>query len=507
MSSRSVSRPPASAYIGVDVGSSGCKAVLVEGRRVTAEAWAGYPTNRDRHGAVTQDARHWLRALETTVRRCASQAARGSLQGIGVTAPAHNAVLVERDGTPRCPVVLWSDPRPANTAAELRKHLGSAYVAKTNVRRLDATWTLPQLVWMRRERPASLRRLEHILVGKDYLRFCLTGVALTDPTDAAGTAMYDPFRRAWLDDLPELDGIVELLPPVADATARAGTLTAAAARRLGLPRGTPLVVGATDTAAELVSVGAIDHGATLIKVATTGTVVVVTREPPQSDFLMSYPHPLGELWYQVAATSSAAAAYSWLARIVSGDLDVRRMDTLARRVGPGADGVLFLPFLDGERTPYWDNSLRAAFLGLSAAHDRQHLCRAVLEGVALSLRSCWETQLEAGTAPAPPALTGGGLASKLWREIVVAAIGTEAHRIEPQGPALGAALLAARGLSGAEPAIARRRRDLVPDPHLVSAYAALYQVYADAAASLAEASHRLVDLSGNVRNDWKAGAR
>ena len=501
------SRSSGTAYIGVDVGSSGCKAVLVDGSRVTAEAWAGYPTHRGHDGAVTQDARDWLRALETTVRRCASKATRGSVQGLAITAPAHNAVLVERDGTPRRPVVLWSDPRPSRTAAELRKDLGVAYTRKTNVHRLDATWTFPQLVWMRREQPAALRRLGHVLVGKDYLRFCLTGVALTDPTDAAGTAMYDPFQQSWLDDLPGLDGIAELLPPVAQATAPAGTLTAAAARRVGLPRGTPLVVGATDTAAELVSVGAVDEGASLLKVATTGTVVVVTRQPPRGNLLLGYPHPLGEFWYQVGATSSAAAAYSWLARALSNDVDVRQMDRLARRVSPGSDGVLFVPFLDGERTPYWDSNLRAAFFGLSAAHSRGHLCRAVLEGVALSLRGCWNAQLEAGATPAAPALTGGGLASKLWREIVVAAIGIEAHRIEPQGPALGAALLAARGLSGAEPAMRRRRLEVAPDPEWVSAYTSLYEVYADVAASLARASHRLVDLSGNARNNWKAGIR
>lgn len=495
MSSGSTSR--VDRYIGVDVGSSGCKSVLVEGSRVATEAWAGYATQRGGDGAVTQDARDWLRALETTVRQCA-RFAQGPVQGLCVTAPAHNAVLVERDGTPRCPVVLWSDRRPARTAAELRESLGSAYASKTNVRRLDATWTLPQLVWMRREQPAVLRRLKHVLIGKDYLRFCLTGIALTDPTDAAGTGMYDPFRRAWLDDLPELDGVAQLLPPVADATSSAGALTAEAARRLGLPSGTPLVVGATDTAAELVSVGADNHGASLLKVATTGTVVVVTREAPRGDLLLGYPHPLGELWYQVGATSSAAAAYSWLARIIGRDLDVRRMDALARRVPPGANGALFVPFLDGERTPYWDSSLRAAFVGLSAAHDRAHLCRAVLEGVALSLRGCWDAQLESGAAPLIPALTGGGLASKLWREIVVAAIGTDACRIEPQGPALGAALLAARGLSGAEPAVTRRRLDLTPNPDWASAYAARYQVYADVAARLAEASHRLVDLSGDA---------
>lgn len=500
-----MSSPSSPAYIGVDVGSSGCKAVLIEGRRVTAEAWASYPTVRSADGAATQDARAWLRALETTVRRCA--AAHGTIEGLCITAPAHNAVLVEPDGSPRYPVVLWSDSRPAPVARELRASLGAAYTARTNVR-LDGTWTLPQLVWLRRRQPAALRGLAHILVGKDYLRFCLTGIAATDPTDAAGTAMYDPFAETWLDDLPELGRIADLLPPVAAATAHGGSLAAGAARRLGLRRGTPLVVGATDTACELISVGAVENGASLVKIATTGTVVVVTRTPPRSELLLTYPHPLGDMWYSVAATSSAAAAYTWLAHSLDGNRsNLKRMDAIARRVPAGADGVLFLPFLEGERTPYWDRDLRAAFLGLSAAHDRRHLYRAVLEGVALSLRSCWQTQLAAGARPTAPALTGGGLASKLWREIVVSAIGVPGRRTEPQGPALGAALLAARGLSGVEPRVTQRSVEHVPDPDWAATYAALHEVYADAAASVRAASHRLVHLSRTAPNDRTAGTR
>lgn len=486
-----MSSPRSPAYIGADVGSSGCKAVLIQGGRVVAEAWAGYPTRRTLDGSAEQDARAWLRALETTVRKCARSLRRGTIEGIGLTAPAHNAVLVEADGSPRRAVVLWCDARPSAVGDELRRTLGKDFAERTGVR-LDGSWTVAQLVWMRRQQPTLYRGLSRILVGKDYLRFCLTGVSLTDPTDAAGTGMYDPVASTWLDAPSELGEIARLLPPIASATASGGTICRAASRRLGLAAGTPVVVGATDTAAELVSIGAVAVGGALVKVATTGTVVIVSGEPMRDPMLLSYPHPLSGLWYSVAATSSAAAAYAWLARMFGNrETELHRADAAARRVAPGAGGVLFLPFLEGERTPYWDRDLRAAFLGLSAAHARAHLYRAVLEGVAFSLRTCWETHLRAGSTPLMPTLSGGGLASKLWREIVVAALGVPAQRVEPHGPALGAALLAAQGITETAPTIARRRVVHQPDQHWAAVYSDLYRVYIDAVVGVTDLSHRL----------------
>lgn len=480
------------AYIGVDAGSSGCKAVLLERGRVAASAFAAYPTSRTSAGAATQDAEAWLRAVATTVRRCA-RSARGPVLGLGLTAPAHNAVLVEADGRPRAPVILWCDARPTETASELRAAYGEAFVRRTHVR-LDATWTLPQLVWLRRQEPGLFEGVENILVGKDYLRYRLTGIAATDPSDAQGTGVYDPGRGAWLTDVAEEHGLLDLLPPILPATAPGGKLVRSAARSLGLRPGTPVVVGATDTAAELVSVDAVHAGDALVKVATTGTVVAVSDRPSGADHLLTYPHPLAG-WYAVAATSSAASAYQWLRAATGNRVSEARMDRLAAAVPPGAEGLMFLPYLEGERTPHWDRDLRGAFLGLAALHGQGHLCRAVLEGVAFSLRSCLEAQLDAGAALDEIRLTGGGLASPLWRSIVVAALGREAARWAPQGPALGSAVLAALGLEGRLPPLTRRRQRVSPEPGWVERYEALYRTYVDAAATLAPVSHQLARSS------------
>ena len=478
------------AYVGVDAGSSGCKAVLIEGKELRAEAWAAYPTKRGPDGSVTQDARDWLHALKSTVRDCVA-AARGRVEGLAVTGPAHNAVLVQKDGLPRGPVILWSDARPSLVAAKLRRTYGPEFVERTNVR-LDATWTLPQLAWLRSENARAFEGLAHVLVGKDYLRYRLTGVAATDPTDAAGTALYDPRAEAWIGPLVDEHGLADLLPPVRRPVESGGSLTRSAARALGLRAGTPVVVGATDTAAELFSVNAVAPGDAIVKVATTGTVVSVMDQPPDSDLLLTYPHVIDGRWYSVAATSSAAAAYAWLSRLLpSNDGGFTALDKLARRAPAGAGGLLFLPYLDGERTPHWDRDLRAAFLGLSSVHAAPHLCRAVLEGVALSLRSCWDAQIGAGARLNDVRLTGGGLASALWRSILVSALGFPATRVEPQGPALGSALLAAEGLTGRIPALVRRRLRSTPRPADRLLYERLYGVYTRAGDNLREVSHDL----------------
>jgi xylulokinase len=349
-------------------------------------------------------------------------------------------------------------------------------------------------------------RLRRVLVGKDYVRFKLTGEGATDPSDAAGTALYDQGRAVWSAELCAEAGIeTAILPPIKPATAIGGRLTGTWARLLGLPAGTPVAVGATDTAAELVSVGAVEAGDAIVKIASTGTVVGVTGHLQPHPALLAYPHAVPERWYTVAATSTAATAFMWLRELLfAGDHPsfadaYHRMDEMAGRVPPGSDGLLYLPFLEGERSPYWDEDRRAAFLGLSSSHTRDHLCRAVLEGVALSLRACREVMTHAGIAVEHPVYAGGGMASTVWRTILASVLGLEGTLAEPQGPAVGAAYLAAASI-GVPPAIngrieARPRLSpLKPVTAWMPVYDELFTAYSEAVLATADVSHRLAAL-------------
>lgn len=493
--------------IGVDVGTSGCKAVVVDGDgRVVAGASATYPTRRGIDGEVSQDANDWLMAVRSTVRDCLSKLDGPRVAAMSVTAPAHYAVLCDDEGEPLHRVLLSSDGRPGPVAEELRDRLGERFFALTG-ERLTAGWTFAQLVWLRRTEPALWPRLRTVLVGKDYVRFKLTGDVGTDRSDAAGTALYDQDRAEWSPELCVEAGIeTAMLPPIQPSTAIGGRLTGAWARLLGLPAGTPVAVGATDTAAELVSVGAVEPGDALVKIASTGTVVGVTERLQPHPALLAYPHAVPERWYAVAATSTAATAFMWLRELLFGGdrpsfADAyRRMDEMAGRVPPGSNGLLYLPFLEGERSPYWDEDLRAAFLGLSSSHTRDHLCRAVLEGVALSLRACREAMTQAGISVEHPVYAGGGMASTVWRTILASVLGLEGTLAEPHGPAVGAAYLAAASI-GVPPApdgriVARpQTTPLRPTTAWMPVYDELFSVYSEAVTATADVSHRLAALA------------
>jgi xylulokinase len=475
--------------MGVDAGTSGCKAVIVDERcHVLASAWRSYPTRRS--GAeVTQDANDWLGAVAATVRDCVTAAQGRHVAGLGITAPAHNVVLVDAKGQPLERVLLWSDKRCLATARELATTFGPWLFDRTFVE-LGPGWSLPQLAWLYRTRPRWWGQVTTVLPGKDFIRLHLTGRVATDPTDAAGSAMYDQIRGTWLPDTIEAAGLrPDAMPPVMGSVELAGCLTKEWARRTGLLAGTPVCIGATDTAAELVALGADAPGASLVKVGSTGTVVVVSSDPRPDALTLTYPHPRPGLWYCLAVTNTATTAYDWLQQVIfeaspEPATVYERMDRLALTAPAGSSGVLFVPFLEGERAPFTGRQPEAAFVGLTSAHGREHLCRAVLEGVAFSLRACRDLLLELDLAVSRPALGGGGVRSALWREILVSALGQDATLPEPQGPALGSAMLAAEATGQALVARDITHQVVTPRAEWQKTYDATYPLYRHAVDSV-----------------------
>lgn len=490
--------PRESAFMGVDAGTSGCKTVVVgDDGRMLSDATEAYSTTRGSNGEVTQDARAWEAAAQAAMSRALATAGDVTIEGISVTAPAHNVVLLDKTGAPLDEVMLWSDRRPTAIAQQLRDELGVEFFERTFVD-LSAAWSLPQLVWLRQSRPELWPRIHKVLPGKDYIRYAMTGVAATDPSDAAGTAMYDQRNGSWLEGIERETGLSpDVLPQVRAATDIAGGLDRTWARSVGLPEGTPVVVGATDTAVELVSIDATRADQGVVKVASTGTIVAVTDRPIPHRRLLTYPHAIADRWYTLAATNTAATSREWLVKAVLGQsgTDLDALDRAARQLAPGASGLLFLPFLDGERSPLWDPHSRGAFLGLRGHHDARHLYRAVLEGVACSLRACQQLLDACGLRVREPALTGGGLSNPLWREIIVSVLGQPAYHVWPVGPAVGAARIAAmavgsRGL-GAKIANSTHREAVLPRTGWESAYDELYATYEVAVERTREISHRL----------------
>jgi xylulokinase len=470
---------------------------------VLGTARASYRTHRAPDGEVSQWPDDWMAAASSTVRDVMRVAPQVRIAAIGITAPAHVGVLTSADGTARGRSLLAFDRRPDGHAKALAQEFGAALVERTMVH-LTAGWNLAQLAWLRDHEPDRLRGIRWYLTQKDWIRFRLTGTALIDPTDAAGTALYDPVRGEWLGELGAAVGLpAESLPPIAPSNTLGGTLSAGGAAMLSLPVGTPIAVGATDTAAELVSVGATEPGSSLVKIASTGTVVAVSGSPVTDRRVLTYPHAIAGRWYTLGATSAAAVSYEWLRELAFSSGNERHggmhesMGQSASGVAPGAGGVLFLPFLQGERTPYWDPDLRGAFLGLAASHGREHLCRAVMEGVALSLRTCRDVIREIGLCVDEPVFGGGGIASALWATILASTLGQSGRVVEPQGPAVGAAILAANAVGAdLETALALNRTEtaIAPVAEWVHAYDELYVTYAAAIDAVRPIVHRLANL-------------
>jgi xylulokinase len=442
---------------------------------------------------VTQDANDWYPAAARAVSECLAQMRDVRIEGLGITAPAHYAVLLGARNEVLCRVLIASDRRPAGIARRLSAEMGRGYFDKTRME-MNSTLTLPQLVWLRESGTVAWNRVRRVLVAKDYLRHRIAGGLATDPSDATGTGIYDQVENRWDPELLEIACLTyEQVAPVLPATAPVGRVNKEFAQMSGLRAGVPVVVGATDTASELISLGATRAGATVIKIASTGTVVVVQDVLPDDRRLLNYPHAQAGFWYSAGVTNTAAVALDWVARVVGlGELSSPEarleLNRIARAVPAGSDGLIFLPYLEGRRNPVWDPKARGAFVGLSSAHDRGHLVRAVLEGVAMSLRECRDA-MTGGASTVRPLLAGGGVANSLWRSILVSVLGKEATLVDPQGPAIGAAMLASRATAqaGTVRSVARpvaRRTRVVPRPEWAEAYETSYRAFIAAGAAM-----------------------
>ncbi|HEX6632083.1 MAG TPA: FGGY-family carbohydrate kinase, partial [Gemmatimonadaceae bacterium] len=354
-------------------------------------------------------------------------------------------------------------------------------------------------LWLRHHEPAAHARLAALLLAKDFVRHRLTGVLATEPSDASGTLLFDPARLRWSDEmLRALDVPRSLLPDVGGSAEVLGRVTAAAARATGLAEGTPVVGGGSDNACGAAGVGAVLPGRAVATWGTSGTVLAPTARPLVDPGLRAHTfcHVVPGLWYLIGVVLSAGGAFAWyrdtLARELAGRADADRLlDEEAAAVPPGADGVTFLPYLQGERTPHRDAAARGAFLGLTLAHGRAHLTRAVLEGVCFALRDSLAILGELGLSPDRLLLTGGGARSPLVRRLQAEVYGLPVATVNrEEGPAYGAALLAAVG-AGAFPDLPTAAAATItrgplehPDP---AAHAAYTEPYARFRASYAAA--------------------
>ena len=489
------------AVLGIDLGTSECKVCLVTAAgEVIRAVREGYPTHSPRPAWAEQDPADWLQAVVRATRRLLAEAdfAAHRIAGLALTSAAHIGVLVDADGVPVRRALLWNDQRSSSEVADLERDHGDEILRRT-YQAVSTSWTLPHLLWVRRHEPDVWARTRRILLSKDFLAAWLTREAATDPATALSSQLYDATTGFWCPTLCAIVGLTtEALPPVLPATTPvAHGLTAEAAGALGLAAGTPVIVGTLDSATELLAAGVLATGQGLVRLATAGGVECVIPEPRPSRKLITYPHPVRPLWYCQAGTNSCASAVRWGTRILGGASEVpfATWDAWAASTPVGAEGLLFHPYLAGERAPQWDPHLRASFLGATLQHGPGHFARAIYEGTAFSIRHAMSVLPTGDAGEAPLAVVGGGTRSDVWVQILADVLDRPLLVSEGADSAGGAALLGLVGLGLADDlaelaaARAGRGRRVVPSATNAARYAKLFSVYVRVQAQLGPLYH------------------
>ena len=466
--------------IGVDCGTSGLKAVLVEaGGGLIAAATRAYRPDRPRPLWSEQDPEAWVAAMVGALGelRSAAPEAFAGAEAIGFSGQMHGAVLIGRDGKPLRPAILHNDGRAHREAAELwERHRPLADVVGVKPM---AGFVAPKLIWLARHEPSIFAAIAHVIQPKDYLRFRLTGEIASDMSDAAGTWWLDERARAWSIDALAASGVDPACAPrLVEGSDSVGSLTPAVADALGLQRRLVVAAGGGDAAVGAVGIGATRPGDAFISLGTASQMIVVSdayRAAPEK-IVHSFAHALPRRWYRMAAMLNGAGALAFIARLVGVDAGALEREAAENYRGPNE--TTFLPYLSGERTPHDDPHARGVVFGLTEAAARVDLTRAAMEGVALTLAEARACLAATGDAPQGFDLIGGGARSALWTRMIAAAVDAPITRRQggEVGPAFGAARLAVLAATGAAPETICSAPPIAdvtePEPGLVDAFAA-----------------------------------
>ncbi len=483
--------------IGLDIGTGGTKGLLVSpDGSVLARAFAEYPLHTPRPGWSEQRPEDWWKAAVTVLRELAHEADGRRIVGIGLTGQMHGSVFLDERGRSIRPALLWNDARTGEECAELERRVGRERLQEITGNPALAGFQAPKILWLRNHEPTRFAKVRRILLPKDYVRFRLTGGFATDTSDAAGTLLLDLIERDWSDEI--LDAIElpkDWFPTVFEGPDVTGELHADAAKRTGIPAGTPVVGGGGDNAASAVGAGVVRSGTGLLSLGTSGVIFVHSDEAKTdpAGAIHACCHAVPSKYHLMGVVLSAGGALRWYRDTLASE-----ETSAAKRLGrdpyellceeavpvpPGAEGLLFLPYLAGERTPHMDPNARGAWIGLSLAHGRPHLVRSILEGVAFALKDSLVRIQALDLSPDELRAVGGGMRSPLWRRILAAVLNAPLRRLEvEEGAPFGAALLAGVGsgvYADVGEAVARAvrvRKDVeAPDPVLVAAYEDLYR--------------------------------
>ena len=490
--------------LGIDVSTTATKAVLIdESGAVVGVGASAYGFSVPRPLWSEQDPELWWDGAVTAIRSVLATTGvpADEVVAIGLTGQMHGAVLLDAAGDVLRPAILWNDQRTATECDAIRDALGPERLIAITGNDALTGFTAPKLVWVRDHEPDVWRRIAHVLLPKDYLRLRLTGEYALDKADGAGTLLFDLAARDWSTEVLDALRIERAwMPPTWEGPEITGVVTAIAAAATGLRAGTPVVAGGGDQSANAVGVGAVTVGTMALSLGTSGVVFATTDRPLYEPHgrVHAFCHAVPGRWHLMSVMLSAGGSLRWFRDAIVPGVEFGDLVDAATEVPAGSGGLLFLPYLSGERSPHPDPLARGAFVGLTLTHDLRHLTRAVLEGVAFGLRDGLDLMIEAGT-PVPDQIraSGGGTESPLWRQILADVLGAEIATVSTsEGAAYGAGVLAAVG-AGWYPSVEAASAALVTATPVASpgpdteAYRDAHAIYRELYPALAPTFHRM----------------
>ncbi|HLZ92242.1 MAG TPA: xylulokinase [Candidatus Acidoferrum sp.] len=448
----------ASKLLGIDVGTGGTRAVLLDeaGRLLGAATAEHAEMASPQLGWAEQDPRDWWRAACVAIQEClsAASATGADVSAVGLSGQMHGLVLLDAAGEVVRPALLWCDQRTEEECRAITERIGAKRLIDLVANPALTGFTLPKIWWVRNHEPELWSRVRSIMLPKDYVRFKLTGARATDVADASGTLLFDVVHRRWSPEMLQASDLrAELLPEVFESLEITARVSNDGATASGLRQGTPVVAGGGDQAAGAVGMGIVEPGNVSATIGTSGVVFAATSSPvvEPKGRIHTFCHAVPGRWHVMGVTQGAGLSLRWFRDQFGGGASYDTLMTVAAAAPPGADGLLWAPYLMGERTPHLDPNARAALVGLTAQHTRAHVIRAILEGVAFSLRDTFTIFRNLGVPVKSVRLGGGGARSFLWQQIQADIYGMPVNLVAAEeGAAYGAALLAGVGIGAWE---------------------------------------------------------
>ncbi len=495
-------------FLGMDVSTTATKALLIaEDGRVVGAASHEYPFDTPRPLWSEQPAELWWQAAVESICSLLAKTSidPAQIQAVGLTGQMHGLVLLDSSGRPLRPAILWNDQRTGSQCDEIRIKVGKEWLVQETGNDALAGFTAPKILWVRENEPDLYARACHILLPKDYVRLQLTGEYGMDVADGAGTILMNLRQRTWSAKLLEaLEIPIEWLPPLYEGPQVTGYVTPEAADLTGLKAGTPVVAGGGDQAAQAVGVGVVQEGVVALTLGTSGVVFASTQQPfiDPDGRLHAFCHAVPDRWHLMGVMLSAAGSLRWYRDSFAPGISYDDLLAPCIEVPPGSDGLLFLPYLTGERTPYPDPLARGGFIGITVRHTQPAFTRSVLEGVAFGLRDSFELMKSAGMRSVQQVrVSGGGAKSRLWMQILADVLQSELVTVNTtEGAAYGAALLAGVGaglwntVDDACSQVIQLTGRVVPAEAQVEQYQRFYEIYRSLYPALRPAFNQLGSL-------------